>query len=170
MTTYTFDIEANGLYDQVTKVHVVAFYDLEQDKMSVSQSVLLSDPQPELPVKLQKGDRIIAHNGLGYDLSVLRKLCGLEYTVGKQDVWCGVEVEFIDTFQLSQFLWPDRPGGHSLENLAKLAGTFKQEYTGGFDVWSQEMEDYCIQDTKATAKVYEYLIKEAKEKYGEVQC
>lgn len=159
MTTYTFDIEANGLYDQVTKVHVIVFYSLEDDEVFVSRD-------GKLPITLEEGDEIIAHNGLSYDWPVLRKLCGMEYTVGKQDSWCGVNVQFVDTCQLSQFLWPDRPGGHSLDNLSLFGGSFKSKYDGPWDEWSQEMEDYCIQDTKATAKVYEYLIKEAKEKYG----
>ena len=162
MNEWVLDIEADNLTDLVTKIHVVVVTNVES-----GESVVLREHGPfKRWLWNAKPSKIIGHNLLGYDLVVLRKLWGIPYSVGKVDTFGVRDTEFVDTWQLSSFLFPDRLGGHSLDNLAKLAGSYKAGYKGGFEEWSQEMEDYCVQDTKATVAVYKYLLKETREKYG----
>lgn len=169
---YVLDIEADNLYDLAEKVHVVVLYNPRTGTQHTFRPSKLDEDDLHLATHIyydlgERAPTIVGHNILGYDLPVLRKLFGIQYTVGKEDTWNGSRVTFIDTWQLSSFLWPDRPGGHSLDNLARLAGSYKQGYTGGWTEWNQEMEDYCIQDCKATYEVYKYLMRELKEKYGD---
>jgi DNA polymerase III epsilon subunit-like protein len=168
---FVVDIEADNLLDTCKKIWCVVFYDIDEDKHHVFYPYNVHDEDPNALANFIytecPGATIIGHNILGYDLPVIRKLEHIEYSVGKQDTWNSSNVEFVDTWQLSSFLWPDRPGGHSLDNLAKLAGSHKQDYKGGFEEYSDEMLEYCKWDCVATAKVYEYLLKEAKEKYGD---
>ena len=161
---WVLDIEADNLIDLVTKIHVVVV-----TSVGTGGSKVFREHGPfKRWVWEAKPSKIIGHNIFGFDLPALRKIWGIPYTVGKIDTFGVRETEFVDTWQLSSFLWPDRPGGHSLDNLARLAGgPLKQDYKGGFEEWSQEMEDYCIQDTKATVSVYKYLLREAREKYGD---
>lgn len=167
MKTIFFDIEADGLMMQAKNIWCAVFYNVDTDSTDVFR--LAESDGGELANYIYEQEtlvRYVGHNIFGYDLKVIRRLCGINYTVGKVDTWNGVPCEFVDTFQLSNFLNPDRVGGHSLDNLSQLAGSYKMGFKGPWDRWSQEMEDYCIQDTKATAKVYEMLLKEAKAKYG----
>jgi len=61
---------------------------------------------------------------------------------------------------VSRMIWPDKPmlpgQSHSLKAWGLLLGEHKTDYGGGFDAFSQEMMDYCVQDTVVTAKIYQY--------------
>ena len=107
-----------------------------------------------------KPSRLVIHNGLGYDLLVLWIVWDIPVVIGKVSTVNGHATQIVDTMLLSQRLNPDREGGHSLENLAKLAGSHKDEYKGGWDAYSDEMRDYCIQDVEALEAVYHMLLKE----------
>jgi hypothetical protein len=158
------DLEGNNLYDLCDTIHVVCWrslYDPSQcgsfrDHGDFKRWLWKTKPR-----------KVVTHNGLGYDHPVLRKVWGIPYTVGKVDTFGTFETEIIDTFQLSSFLFPDRPGGHSLRNLAMLSGgELKDDYKGGFDEYSEELNEYCLQDTAASVSVYHYLMREAEMKYG----
>lgn len=157
------DIEADNLYDLATKIHVVCVRDVDTD-----DAISFTNPATfKRYIWHRHPEQVIFHNGIGYDLPLMRRLWGIPYSVGKTDMFGERETEFVDTCQLSQFLWPDRPGGHSLDNLAKLAGSFKQEFKGPWDICTPEMIEYCLQDTKASVAVYKYLTKECGVKYAD---
>lgn len=159
------DIEGNHLTDLVSKIHVVCWRSLYDTSQCGS---FRENGDFKRWLWKEKPRKVAFHNGFGYDLVVLRKLWGIPYTVGKVDTWGTFETEFIDTFQLSSFLWPDRPGGHSLRNLAMLAGgSLKDDYKGGFEEYSEDMLKYCMADTAASVSVYHYLMREVEQKYGE---
>ena len=46
-------------------------------------------------------------------------------------------------------------GSHSLESYGYRLGEYKGEYgkTSDWQEWSEEMQDYCIQDVKVTTKL-----------------
>jgi len=107
--------------------------------------------------RLCAADLIIGHNIIQYDLTVLRRLYGGDITG-----------TVYDTLVAARLLWPDRKnhphGGNSLDALAKAAGrTTKGEYTGTWDEWTQEMEDYCVRDVAASTAVYEFIQPKAAE-------
>ena len=76
---------------------------------------------------------IAFHNGLGYDIFVLKFVLGVDFTVGP-DTMFGQKVNFVDTYYLSMFLYPDREG-HGIEyfgekfNMPKI--DFRQKMIRG---------------------------------------
>ena len=66
----------------------------------------------------------------------------------------------IDTLNLSRLLNPELSGGHSLGAWGQRLGYPKTEFKDFDGGWTQAMEDYCVQDTLVTAKLYEHLIKQ----------
>lgn len=99
---------------------------------------------------LNEGNKVlVGHNIIGFDKERLETLWG---TYFKQ--------KFIDTLILSRLDNPVREGGHSLANWGEIIGDPKSDFDD-YDNYSQEMVDYCIQDTKVTFKVFkelEYLL------------
>lgn len=105
----------------------------------------------------EKPTHLIGHNIIAADKPILERLWHLGAYFQK--------IEFIDTLIMSRLDDPVREGGHSLENLGKVVGEPKWEFKD-FDVFSDEMLSYCVQDTLVTLKVYNWL-KSKVEKYPE---
>ena len=68
----------------------------------------------------------------------------------------------IDTMLISQFLFPERPGGHSLEAWGEKLGFPKVEHED-WSVFTPEMLHRCDTDVTLTYLVYQALCKEAGE-------
>lgn len=116
-------------------------------------------------VRSGKVKKVIAHNGINYDLLVCKLYFGLDYTV-EEDSWAGQEVTIEDTMVTSKTLNPDRFGGHSLDNLGKKVGLHKIEFRkkipveDRFKEFAADMLYYCIRDVKVNTKIYHWLEKE----------
>ena len=115
---------------------------------------------------LAQADYIVGHNIIGYDLPLIRKLYPFFKPTGV----------IIDTLLLSRLYhsrlmsidkeknWKHMPlqlyGRHSLEAY----GYRLNEYKGNFGKltdwgdWSQEMEDYCIQDVNVTRRLWKHFL------------
>ena len=119
----------------------------------VSSSKWMTTPD-ELTDALANGLPIMGHNLRGFDLPVLERVWG----------WTPYEgAHIIDSLVLSRLANPSRDGGHSLKRLAELAGREQKDQfeLADFDgPVTQEMIDYCIQDTVANAAVFEMLKRE----------
>ena len=92
-------------------------------------------------------DTYIGHNLLSFDVPILNKLWGTKIRLS----------QVVDTLILSQLFNPNRKGGHSLDNLAQLAGCRKMEFSD-FSEYSEDMLKYCTNDVEITHKVYKYLL------------
>ena len=160
LTDVFIDAECNDLLPQVSKVHIVVVRQL-----GTGYTKRFHDADA-LRAAIPKFKKVVFHAGLSYDLPVLRKCWGFDFSLGaKVDKWCGHEVEFIDTLHLSQLLNPDRIGGHSIENFAKMFG--KEKVGRDITDWStptEEMFQRCENDTLVGEMVYNYLLNEAKER------
>jgi len=98
----------------------------------------------------------IGHNLIGYDIPVLSRF-GLTRS-------CPV----LDTLVVSRLMYPDKRDvkfplhnkkgvhSHSLEAWGRRLGEDKQDYQGGWENYSEEMMDYCIQDVAVNEKIYNY--------------
>lgn len=87
----------------------------------------------------------VFHNGLNYDVEVINKLTPV--TIDKSKV--------IDTFVVSRFLDYSKYRTHSLAEIGEKLGVYKGDYTGGWEVCTQEMIDYCVQDVEVLKAIFE---------------
>jgi len=92
-------------------------------------------------------DSIIMHNGINFDSQVLKETWKVTMKLS----------QVCDTLVLSRLLNPSLEGGHSLDAWGQRLGFPKGDFCDWDAGWSQEMEDYCIQDTLVTQKLYEHL-------------
>jgi len=93
-------------------------------------------------------DLIIMHNGINFDSQVLKETWKVTMKLS----------QVCDTLVLSRLLNPSLEGGHSLDAWGQRLGYPKGDFCDWDAGWSQEMEDYCIQDTLVTAKLYNHLV------------
>lgn len=159
---YSFDIEANNLYEGVTSVWCLWVFDiLSGEKWGFRPH------EVEQGIKhLAKADILVGHNIIDYDLPALKKL--YPETVKYQ-------FKVLDTLCLSRYLKPDRigdspeypvgdprhgPRGHGLKQWGEFLGELKGEYGDQEEAWDAFTEDmfvYCEQDVNVTSKLYLYL-------------
>jgi DNA polymerase I-like protein with 3'-5' exonuclease and polymerase domains len=99
---------------------------------------------------LDSCDLIIMHNGICFDAPVLRRNWNITM---KQSQMC-------DTLVLSRLLSPSLEGGHSLDAWGQRLGFAKGDFKDFDAGYSKEMEEYCIQDTLVTEKLYQHLTAE----------
>ena len=167
--TLVFDLETDGLLNDVTKIHCIAIYDSETNKTTSYNDECpgkgMSEPVVRAIQYLEQAESIVGHNIVGFDLPVIRRLYPFFNYTGT----------IIDTLILSRLYhsrlididkrrkWPNMPpklyGRHSLESYGYRLGEYKGEFskTTDWKEWSQEMEDYCIQDVRVTAKLCDHF-------------
>ena len=161
-----FDCETDGLLHDVSTIHCIAIYDSTKEETTV-----FNDrggdcyPITEGLHWLSSADIIVGHNIIGYDIPVLRKTYS----------WFQPSADVIDTLILSRLYHPNMMdidkkrnisrmplqlyGRHSLEAYGYRLGEYKGEFgkTSDWQEWSQEMQDYCIQDVQVTTKLCEHF-------------
>ena len=160
-----FDVETNGLLKDVSTIHCLAIHDLDNKETYVYNDTGSQEPISRGLQMLSDADCILGHNIIGYDLPVIRKLYS----------WFTVPALTIDTLLLSRLYhsdmmkldkkhnWKHMPlqlyGRHSLESYGYRLGEFKGSFGKDTDWqnWSQEMEDYCIQDVHVTTKLWNHF-------------
>ena len=141
-----FDIEANGLLQDATKIWCISVYDLEtRVKKHFGPTGII-----KALYYLMEADVIVGHNILGYDIPLIQKL----YPWFKVS---GVE----DTLILSRLYAPDRPNGHSLDAWGKRLGHLKPKHED-WSKYSGEMRERCDQDVMINVRVLSVLGTEGK--------
>ena len=162
-----FDIETDGLYNDVTCIHCVGIYDQEADQTLAYNDQGDKEPITKAIQRLEDADRIIGHNIIGYDLPVIKKLFP----------WFEPRGEVVDTLLLSRLYhadilktdqkrkWNQMPlqlyGRHSLEAYGYRLGEYKGCFgkTTDWKEWSQDMQDYMLQDVNVTKKLWKHFHK-----------
>jgi DNA polymerase-1 len=143
MKQVVFDIEANGL--KPTKVWVIVAQELDTSEThTFSGDTLLSFN--DYIAGLGECE-IIGHNIIDYDVPVLEKLLGTDFSK------CKVS----DTLVMSRLANPSREGGHSLRNWGDRLNQSKGDHDD-WDNYSQDMVDYCKQDVNVNVLVYKRLL------------
>ena len=148
-----FDLETDGLLDDVTVVHCLVIRDTWDGTVHVFNNQPGGRPVTDglallsVEALTAEGARIAAHNGIDYDLRVLRKLYGYEIP------WTYVD----DTLVMSRLIWanmrdvdlenirkrassyagfpPKLAGSHKLEAWGHRLGILKGEYVGDPTIW-----------------------------------
>lgn len=99
-----------------------------------------------------QADKVLGHNAIHFDFRILDLLWGVRFQ----------PEQMLDTMVLSQLANPTRDGGHSIEawgqhfNYPKISIDYDTFYQG----YSDEMGEYCMQDTKISVKIYKQVKKE----------
>ena len=156
-----WDIESDGLYDQVTKIHCIVIYDLNLKQTFSYGPDCIGDAIEHL----RSADVLIGHNILFYDCPVIEKLTQTNFT-GR----------IIDTLICTRLIWPkellyELDTEQYTEVPKKLRGSAGLKAWGyrladnkinfkDFSEYSQEMLDYCIQDVVVTTKLFELIQKQ----------
>ncbi len=154
-----FDIETDGLLQDVTKIHCLVIQDTKTGKVYSYHGESL---QEGLTV-LAQAPEIGGHNVIGFDLPVLEKLYGFKY-----------EGEVFDTLVASRLIWSNLKekdllkrtvanrliGSHSLKAWGERLNYHKGSYGEQEDAWESftpEMLEYCKQDVGLNVKLYELI-------------
>ena len=143
MKQIVFDIEANGF--EPDTLWCIAAYELDRKQMSwwVGDDMLAFNDW----IKGHGDCEVIGHNILGYDIPVLEKLLGTDFS----------KCKVTDTLVMSRLANPQRHNGHSLENWGTILGQPKGDYSD-FTTYSPAMLDYCKQDVSVNVLVYQRLL------------
>jgi len=179
---FSVDAEADDLIFGATTIWTLWFEDLDTGERMHVNPFKDSKARAKVLAWVRKYDKpnIAFHNGLGYDIFVLKFILGIDFTVGP-DTLDDMEVNFVDTFYLSMYLNPDRER-HGIEHFGKLLGFPKIDFRQAcidagvipkdapkgaeFKQYTPLMEEYCEQDTNIGAKTFKYLIDEWIDVYG----
>ena len=179
---FSVDIEADGFVFEANHIWVVNIEDLDSGEKLQLHPFKDAGAKDKLLAWVDKYDcpNISFHNGLGYDIFVIKFILGVDHTVGP-DTLEGRKVNFVDTFYLSMYLNPDRER-HSIEYWGDQIGMpkidFREEMilANAIDRKSPEgeefkkyhllMDKYCERDTLVGKMVFKELIKEWEELYG----
>ena len=161
-----FDLETDGLLNDLTRVHCLGIYDLD-----TKQTLVFNDQGDQQPITrgvqmLEDADSIIGHNIIGYDIPVLRNLYPWFTAPPAIDTLVISRVLHSDILVIDQKRkWKHMPlqlyGRHSLEAYGHRLGEYKGNFgkTTDWKEWSQEMQDYCIQDVHVTVKLWHHFTK-----------
>ena len=176
--TAVFDIETNGLSftTEDPRIHCIAVHWAEDERTEVFNDEKYATQAKELPMgsnysittalsHLEVADVIVGHNIIGFDLPFIRELYP----------WFNPRGTIIDTLLLSRLYhpnlldidkknaWENMPtklyGSHSLKAYGYRLGVYKGDFgeTSDWKEWSQEMQDYCVQDVKVTEKLCDHF-------------
>ena len=173
--TVILDLESNGLLNRASRIHCVVLHYCENDLTQAYNDEKYSDNAKELPMctrsittavtNIQVADTVVGHNIIGFDLPLIKRIYPF-FTYPPV---------IVDTLLLSRLYhpnlldidkkneWKDMPtklyGSHSLEAYGYRLGLRKGDYGKDTDwkEWSQEMQDYCVQDVKVTEKLCEHF-------------
>jgi uncharacterized protein YprB with RNaseH-like and TPR domain len=162
---FIFDLETDGLYDDVTQIHCLGIYDLDTKQTLVYNDTGAAEPITKGVQLLEDACNLVGHNIIGYDLPVIRKIFP----------WFSPSGTAVDTLVLSRIFhadilktdqkrrWKHMPlqlyGRHSLEAYGHRLGEYKGSFgkTTDWKEWSQDMQDYCIQDVQVTTKLWSHF-------------
>lgn len=155
-----FDIETDGLLDDVTKVHCLVIKDTEAGWVDIYAEGhgAIADGLTQL----MEADCISGHNVIKFDIPVIQKLYPW-FTVDKSKVFdtlvatrlIWANIKDTDNVLLKREQLPGKLfGSHSLEAWGYRLGNYKGDFKGPWDTFTQEMLDYCVQDVEVTASLF----------------
>lgn len=155
---YIFDLETDGLLDDVTKIHCMVIKDIDT---GAAYGYHGKGVWTEGIPKLEKADMICGHNIIKYDIPVLKKLGAFNFKGVVRDTLVCTRLIWADIKQ-GDFTRTDFPrkliGSHSLKAWGHRIGDYKDDYDGGWEEYSEEMMSYCFQDVEVTNTLWQKIV------------
>ena len=160
-----FDLETDGLLDDLTTIHCLSIYDTETTAIQTYNDQGSNEPTVRGIQRLEDADAVLGHNIIGFDLCAISKL----YPWFRSPALC------IDTLILSRLYHPHMLeidakrkikgmptvlyGRHSLESYGWRLGMLKGDYGKNTDwkEWTQELQDYCELDVQVTNRLWNHF-------------
>ena len=161
-----FDLETNGLLRDLTKIHCLAIYDLDEATTYIYNDEGGSkEPLIRGITRLEEADSIIGHNVIGFDCPCITSLYPFfNRTSGVIDTLLLSRLFHPDLLAIdTKRKWDNMPlqlyGRHSLEAYGHRLKCYKGSFgkTTDWSDWSQEMEDYMEQDVVVTTKLWHHF-------------
>ena len=164
MRRLAFDLETNGLLDELDTIHSLCIQDVDTGETwschdhgglpTISDGLFL----------LAEADVILGHNIIKFDIPAINKA---------RPGWAS-KARVRDTLVLSRLQRPDLmdrdvrreaagklrdmpkhlKGSHSLQAWGFRLQNLKDDYSGGWEQWSPDMQEYCEQDVAVTAQLF----------------
>lgn len=181
-----FDLESNGLLphqsrpgsEPLDRVHCLVIHDMEAGWYRRFRKNSQEDSIKDGLALLADSDLIIGHNVISYDIPALAYLYGFSFPKEKvldtlvMSRLIYSNVKDLDVSAMKRGKLPGRLfGSQSLEAWGYRTGTMKDEYEGDptitceklrkekkWSEWNQSMDDYCVQDVKATRALFDLLV------------
>ena len=137
MTT-VFDIETDGLLDELTKIHVMSW----SNDMG---EVKFTHDYDEMRYVLLNSETLVGHNIIRFDIPAVEKVLGIKVTA-----------RLIDTLALSWYLNYDRPK-HGLEGYGEDYGVPKPVIKDWNTLTPEEYAHRCNEDVKINNRLWRDL-------------
>lgn len=163
-----YDIETNGLLEELTVVHCLVLRDLDSDTViSCTDSAPIGSGYTSIADGLRvlsSAEIAYGHNAIGFDDLALRKVYPSFVMHGliKDTLiiagmrWAHVKDSDYALAKLGKFPM-HLAGRQSLEAWGYRLGVHKTEYKGGWESWSEEMQSYCVDDTATTKALVRHI-------------
>lgn len=168
MHTIVIDIETNAIEDwrelsDLKEIHCLVIRQGDEVRRFNSQMNNIEEGLKDIEL----ADIVIGHNVQGFDIPAIIKLypnfkmqgCLRDTVILARLVHPDIrDADFKRGFDFPRNLI----GAHSLKAWGYRLGEYKGDFgqTNDWAKWSQEMEDYCVQDTRVTYRLYQDLMRE----------
>lgn len=179
---YMFDIESDGLLDTMTKIHSLVIWDVDtgviyschdQDWKNPAEGVVNTRSIAWGLKQLEEAAEIIGHNIIKFDIPAIQlvhpkwspKGIVTDTLVLSRLIYTNL-VDW-DAGQAKRGKYPGKLiGQHGLEAWGYRLGEWKGDYAklmaeqnlDPWAHWNPEMQTYCEQDVRVTAKLYERIL------------
>ena len=137
-----FDVEADGLLDEATKIHCLSYTHDGKDYKTLfdysdMRSLILSQPG------------LVGHNIIRYDVPLIEKILGIKVTA-----------RLFDTLPMSWVINYDRPKNkHGLQSFGEDFGIPKPEIEDWVNLTKEEYAHRCTEDVKINWCLWQNLLK-----------
>ena len=135
---WVFDIETDGLLDELTKIHVLSY---SKD----GQEIVSTGDYDEMRKFFEETNYLIGHNIIRFDIPAVEKVLGIK-----------VKAKLVDTLALSWYLNFDRPR-HGLEGYGEDYGVPKPVIKDWNSLTYEEYAHRCSEDVKINSRLWRDL-------------
>lgn len=158
-----FDLETDGLLDELTVVHCLTIVDY-----NTGEEWAYRPHEIEAGLKrLEEAEVIIGHNVIEFDIPAAQKLYPgftpprvLDTLCGSRTAYAGKELQKIDMKRRRRGEWleldPFRP--NSLHSWGVRLGERKLDKPETWDTFTEHMLGYCMGDTRLTRRLLRFLL------------